>query len=225
MLVGVVLGLALCGNAFAQDDPHEGLSCSTSAECGQLQCIEGTCRDARAIVEGDERSHVARTLGDRAMFGDGHGYGTAIAITDIATALTVPILLGIGTATSSTGLLIAAVIPPSLAGPAIHFAYGRPIPGIISFFAWSSVTFSTAAFSVFVGLFSEGLFNFNGFSAAAAGAAFGTLGAGLMTWLDVYMARSVKRAPPKDMFGTPISFAPGVVPVRGGALASFGGTW
>jgi len=134
--------------------------------------------------------------------------------------LAVPAVLAVGTATNNGVIDLTAAIPTTLTGPIIHFAHGRYVPGVISFFGWASVAATT-----FFGAGVAALTSFNNDTnnngsavTVAVGVAIGATGGALMTWLDVYLARSVAISasgqPPSTML------APAFVPLRGGAMGS-----
>jgi hypothetical protein len=229
VFVGVAL-LTLSAPALAQDGGDvDGQSCVTSAECGGgLRCVEGRCRDVDAVLRGEHAPTWGGSFGHKAMFGDGRDYGTIVAVTDVAAAVTEPLLVAATLATNSANttsavLGVISFLPVTLSGPIVHFIHGRPIPGIISFFTWASVAGTTFAVAGLFGLaFGNGEFS-NG-AAFVGGIAFGAGAGALVTWLDVTMARRVA-APEVKVPATSVRWMPGVVPTPGGAMASIGGTW
>lgn len=209
------------------DDDLDGRPCETSRECGaSLKCIDERCRDVAAILRGEDVSVWTGTVGHVAMFGNGEGYGTAIAAIDIAATVTEPFLVLAATtsqgATSSVFGVISFV-PTGFAGPIVHIVHGRYIPAVISFFAWTSLAGSTFVVGGLFGLAGQNGFEFNTAAAWAGGLVFGAGGAALVTWLDVWMAREV--AVPEKRSSTSLRIMPGLMPTRGGAMASLAGSF
>ena len=131
-----------CATPSRADEGYE-TSCVTSADCGSLHCIEGVCRTV-AEAEG-----TGPTLGHVATFGTGRGYGVMIAAVDALVAVSeVPITLAATSrisldSTPGTTLGVVAFAFPALPSSITHFAHGRVVPGIISFFAWPSLAGTT----------------------------------------------------------------------------------
>ncbi len=79
-----------------------------------------------------------------------------------------------------------------LTGPIVHLAHDRRFPALISFLGWGSV----AATSALVDAWYGSVIYRGSFYSATAGLppalTIAAVGAGLMTSLDVYMARTVK---------------------------------
>ena len=181
----------------------DAIACETSDDCGALKCIDGRCRDPFAAQQ--EESKPLATLGHKAWFGSGEGYGAVVAAFDLGATAVEPLLM-IATQSAQgeqqTILGIICFVPVTLAGSIVHWAHGRVGPGFISFFAWSSHVATT--FGV------GGLF----------GLAFGAAGAAALTWLDVWMARTVH-----EPTTTSLRFSPAIIPTQGGAIAALGGTF
>ncbi len=220
-------GVLLATPVFAdeEEESFEGRSCAVSAECGKLRCIDERCRDVASLVRG-EAPKWSESLGHRAWFGDGRGYGALIAAVDIAATLTEPFLMlatvSNGGSTSST-LGVLCFVPTTLAGSTVHFVHRRAVPGIISFFAWPSLAGTTFVVGGLFGLALQHGFEFNSAAAWTAGLTFGGGGAALLTWLDVWMARTVTTAEKRWL--PPVQLTSGVVPTRGGAVVSLGAMW
>jgi hypothetical protein len=104
----------------------------------------------------------------------------------------------------------------------VHFVHRRAVPGIISFFAWTSLAGTTFVVGGLFGLAFQQGFEFNSVAAWTAGLAFGAAGAALLTWLDVWMARAVARA---DKPAAAVKLTSAVIPTHGGAMVSLGATW
>jgi hypothetical protein len=190
--------------------------CDTSAECGSLKCIEGICRDPK----GPAPLFPERTVGDHVWFGSQTGYGVLVAALDAAAAVVEPFLLlaaGQNSGTPETVLGIMCFVPVSVTGSTVHFAHGRVVPGIISFFAWASHVGTTFAFAGLIGLSTARGFEFNNEAAWATGLAFGAAGGIALGYLDVWMARPITRQHEKP-HTISISISPLVSPTRGGAI-------
>jgi hypothetical protein len=192
--------------------------CETSADCGALKCIEGVCRDPNGPAPVIPR----RPPGDYAWFGSETGYGLLVAALDAAAAAVEPFLLlaaGQNSGPPQTALGIMCFVPVSITGSTVHFAHGRAVPGIISFFGWASHAGTTFLLGGLVGLLTERGFEFNNETAWATGLAFGAAGGVALAALDVWMARPVasfdvrKHAPKKNF-----AIAPITSPTRGGAF-------
>ncbi len=197
----------------------DAAACDTSFDCGDLKCIDQVCRDPFAPVHHDAPT---ATLGHHMMFGTGEGYAPLIVLLDIGAALVEPFLTiaattNDGSVSSTFGVL--CFVPVGLTGSITHFAHGRVVPGIISFFAWTTavgLTFSVAGLS---GITANG--NFNSESAWAVGLAFGSIAAASLTALDAWMARTIVPTRHASSF----TIAPSIFPVRSGAFGAVGGTF
>ena len=191
----------------------DGTACTTSDECGELRCIDEHCHDPAALLR-----HPLQTSGDRAMFGDGHGYQLAVVVGDIAATVTVPALVAVGAFTGSSWFGVLALFPTTLTGPIIHFAHGRSIPGTISLFGWAAVPATALGIAVLGAAaaddFAIGTGTFIGVASAGAIA---------MTVLDWYLARDVTVRQPASQ--TSVVWAPSVVPMHGGGWAGISGAW
>jgi hypothetical protein len=198
-------------------DILDGAWCSTSSQCGPLKCVNERCRDVGELLHGVEHPDWSVSTGHSAMFGNGRGYGLPIAITDISATVTEPFLMAATVATDSAVLGALCFVPVGLSGPIVHLVNGRPIPAIISFFAWTSLAATTFVVGGLFGLaFSSGAFStFNSPVAWTAGLIFGAAGAASLTWLDVWMARDIKQRTPSSVHLTPT-----ILPTHRGALAS-----
>jgi hypothetical protein len=198
----------------------EGAVCETSLDCGPLKCIERRCQDPYAPPSTTPTSIA--TIGLRAMFGTAQRNVLLVALLDIAATSVEPFILL--TASSNSGepqtlLGILCFVPVGLTGSTIHFAHGRVVPGIISFFGWTAAAASTFAIAGLSGYALNSGPGFNDDAAWAVGLVVGSIFAASLTTLDVWMARVVSK-----QTRTP-GFAPAVVPMRGGALATFGGSF
>jgi hypothetical protein len=204
--------------ARAQDD-GDGRACRTSAECGGLACIDGQCHHVdRQLVAGSPRRRRFETVGERALFGDGHGYLAESLVGDAAAVATVTTLLLISAFSGDAGWAIAAAVPTTLTGPMIHLVEGRPTAAAISFFGWASVPPSAVGLSYLAGVSSiTGPF---GNAASAVGTFVGVAlaGACLMTAVDAFLARPVE----PGRAGEGARWVPSIVPVPGGGLATLG---
>jgi hypothetical protein len=213
----LLAALTVAAPAFADDDALSGSTCETTVDCGSLRCVDGVCRDPLGPAP------RRMTVGDDVMFGSGKGYGAEVAAIDIGATLVEPLLM-LATQASrdeqQTIFGVACFLPVSLAGSATHWAHGRVVPGIISFFAWASHAGTTFVVAGLFGLTLGHGFNFDLGAAWAAGLVFGGLGAAALTALDVWMARKVTpRAP------TLAHIVPSFAPTRGGAMAGVAGTF
>jgi len=228
-VAGCIAGMvvALAAPARADDDDLEGAACVTSADCGELRCIDEACHDIAHLRAGDV-PRWSVPIGERAMFGTGTGYGMIVAVADIVATLTEPFLMygavsSDGSTASTFGVLCFA--PVTLTATTVHAIHGRAVPAVLSFFGWSSLAATTFVVGGLFGLaFENNGFEFNYAAAWAAGLLFGAGGAATLTWLDAWMARSVhltKRAPSE----TSIRFMPSFAPTRGGATVSLGAAW
>ncbi len=223
-LVLFVASPAIADDTSDRDERLEGASCASSSECGGFTCIEERCQDIEARLRGE--TPWTGTLGHRAMFGNGKEYRAAIVATDIAATVTEPLLMlatvsSNGSTASTLGVL--CFVPVGFAGPIVHLANGRPLPAVISFFAWTSLAGSTFVVGGLFGLAFERDFELNSTAAWAAGLAFGATGAAALTFLDSWMARAVHR--PEKTSTSSLRVMPGFVPTHGGAMASLGGSF
>ena len=219
-MVGI---LFVATSAFAYDDA-EGAACTTSDECGGLKCIDERCRDVDAVARGEAPSSFG-TLGNRAMFGHGEGYGAVVAALDIAATAVEPLLMLAATSNSgeaSTLFGITCFIPVGLAGSTVHAVYRRAIPAVISFFAWTSLAATTFVVGGLFGLAFASSGELNSAAAWTSGIAFGAGGAALLTWLDVWMAR---RTVPSGQSTTSLRLVPTLAPIQGGGVAGVAGSW
>ncbi len=225
----VVCALALAPPALADGETEsvetvEGASCATSAECGDLRCIDGRCRDLTATVRGERRPWEV-SAGHSAMFGDGQGYRDMIIAADVAATLIEPLLvLGAvsNPAPASSVFGVVAFAPVGFTGTIVHAAHGRFVPAVISFFAWTSLAGTTFVVGGAVGLAVEQRGEFNSVAAWIAGLSFGAAGAVGLTWLDAWMARSLHEGKKSR---DALQLAPSIAPTRGGAMASLVGAW
>jgi hypothetical protein len=117
---------------------------------------------------------------------------------------------------------VLCFVPIAFAGPIVHLGNGRPIPAVISFFAWTSLAGTTFIVGGLSGVAAQQGGESNMAAAWIAGLAFGAAGAVGLTALDVWMARTVhdKMAPV-----TGLQLRPSIVPTHGGAMASLGGSF
>ena len=224
----VVCALAIAAPASADDEGQsgeslEGASCATSAECGELRCIDGRCRDVTKPLERGSRAWPARP-GRSTMFGTGEGYGAMIVAADVAATLIEP-LLTLGAVSNpapvSTTFGVVAFVPVGLTSSVVHAVHGRFVPAVISFFAWTSLAGTTFVVGGAVGLAFERGGRFDSVAAWIAGLSFGAAGAVGLTWLDAWMARPIHEKRARDA----VQLAPSIVPTRGGAMASLVGAW
>jgi len=207
---------------FASTSARAQETCTISSDCrADFYCVEGECLEivaGQVVQSGPSRVwHV--------MFGNGHGYSVVIAVADVAATVATGVLMtvaAVGNTGIGAGLAGIAVAPPLFTGPIVHFASGRVGPGIISAFAWASVGFSTTVVAGLLGLATGSEFRFGYDGALAGGLAFGAVGAGLLTYLDAWMAREVPHPKPhNDTLGWTGAF----LPTPSGATVSFSGTW
>jgi hypothetical protein len=191
LVIGV---LAMAGSARAGGD-----ACSTSAECGALRCIEGVCRDPKTAGIHVSESQAA---GRKLMFGDERGYGAQILVADLAALATIPLIMGVTYAADNApnhanwGPNLLAMIPPSVTGSFVHAMHKRLVPALVSFFGWASVVGTSAGLGLIFGI-TPGTGCMcpapdNTMRGWLVGGIIGSVGATLMTSLDVYMARSPK---------------------------------
>lgn len=203
-------------------DEAEGRECATSDDCGPLHCVEGVCT---AIVNGKAaRAAPAQiSVGDAAMFGRGNGYTATIVVADVVATLAASTFVALSAATGSGVLAVAGAFPTTLTGPLVHLAEDRPVPALISFFAWASVPPTALLFGFLAG-FSGGFGNGNqSVIAVAVGTGISVAGAVGLTALDAYFARdvNVRATRPRRSF----SWAPAIAPTRTGFTASIVGTF
>jgi hypothetical protein len=150
----------------------DAVACETSDDCGALKCIDGLCRDPFAVQQEEPKPLSNVTLGHKAWFGSGQGYGALVAAFDIGATTLEPLLMA---ATQSvqgeqqTILGIICFVPVTFAGSIVHWAHGRVGPGFISFFAWLSHVATTFVVGGLFGLAFEHGFEFNYPAAWAAG--------------------------------------------------------
>ena len=221
------LTIAAPALAGEDDEYFRGKPCETSRDCGALKCINERCHDVAAILRGEDTSVSMSTPGHVAMFGDGQGYGGLVAAADIAATATEPFLMlaTMSTQAPITTLLgVLCFVPTGLTGPIVHAVHGRYVPAVISFFAWTSLAGSTFVVGGLFGLaFETNGFELNTAAAWAAGLVFGASGAAMLTWLDVWMARTIE--PPEKKSSTFVRLVPTFVPARGGGMAALGGSF
>lgn len=214
----VAAGALFWTNA-ALADGAEGRACRTSDECGELHCIDGACTP---VVNGHAVRPARRSVGEAAMFGSGDGYTAAMAVGDLLATAMGGALVAVAFSTRSAVVGIAAGFPTALTGPLIHFAYGRPVPAIVSFFAWAALPPTALVVGLLVG-FSGGVGSADqSFVAVATGTAVSVAGAVGLTALDMYFARAVRR---RDDHPSSFTWAPAIAPTRTGFTASIVGAF
>ena len=220
MLARTLAAFAILSSAAtARADGDVGRACQTSAECGDLHCIDGACvavENGRVI--GSPGPQL--TSGTKGMFGDGHGYAIPILVADLCAAAVTGTLVALEASTLQGGFAIAALFPTTLTAPIMHLAYGRPIPALISLLGWASVPPTALFFGALVSLGNRDTTT-GGVLGFATGIGISlAVGTGL-TALDVYFARPVHLRDEQPSF----TWAPAIAPTPGGLTASIVGTF
>jgi hypothetical protein len=206
--------MALDASADAQES-IEGKSCVTTADCGSLRCIEGTCRHVEALAH--PRPHRHSSMLTQAFVGDGRGYVAAVLIADIAAfASTLPVWMPAYAADASRFAVGLQVLPLTqlIVGPIIHAVHGRSMPTLISLLGWTTVAMTTFFTPLLVTYGNE-----DRPEGLALGSAFCIGGSIVMTVVDAFLARDVHVESRRPHAVPSLALQPG------GLVAGIGGVW
>jgi hypothetical protein len=189
----------------------EGDACQVTTDCSAtLHCIDERCA---AVEDGKIRKPPDHPKPHWSpWFGDGHGYVAMIVIGDTLASIAAATLIATGFSARSGPLAIASLFPTTLTGPIIHAANGRAAPAVVSFFAWASAPPTSIGAAALTGLG-----KWSQTTAIVTGSIVGVSLAIVMTTLDAFMARRMKK-PGLDL-------VPSIAPTRDGVSLSVDGAF